>query len=194
MKKKVAIGVLILIPFVSILLVIMFRGVIMPNNEEIIDNLKNIDNYETDVMYISKNHKSEEVEKTKQFYNKDTGVKVEFEDGITKVYTKENISVKDNLSNIEYEISSDMDILHPLAFLNNILSMPVKTDSLKEAQEEWGDTLYIQFDVELFLDNSHLDNARVYVDKEEMIPIGVVVYNDQGEDTVRIIYNNFKKS
>ena len=46
-----------------------------------------------------------------------------------------------------------MDIVHPLAFINNILAYPIKEGSISEGQEEWGDTIYIKADVELFLNN-----------------------------------------
>ena len=52
MKKKIIIAVLLLIPFISILLVIVFRGVILPTNEEIIKSLKNIKYYEANVEYM----------------------------------------------------------------------------------------------------------------------------------------------
>ena len=39
-----------------------------------------------------------------------------------------------------------------MAFINKILSYPLKSDSIKEGQEEWGDKIYIQVDTELFLE------------------------------------------
>ena len=42
MRKKIIITLLLIIPFISIVLVVIFRGVLSPNNEEIIRELKNI--------------------------------------------------------------------------------------------------------------------------------------------------------
>ena len=42
MKKKIIIILLLAVPFISILFIIFFRGVLMPSNEEIIEGLKNI--------------------------------------------------------------------------------------------------------------------------------------------------------
>ena len=55
MKKKIIISLLLIIPFISILLVIIFRANFLPNNEEIIRELKSIKCYETKVKYIVKN-------------------------------------------------------------------------------------------------------------------------------------------
>ena len=193
MKKKIIIAVLLCIPFISILLVIVFRGVMLPTNEEIIKSLKDIKCYEANVEYIIKNSRGEEREDTVQYYSKDKGVRVEFGEDIVKVYKNDGIQVIDNISNSDYVIDKSLDVLHPLAFMNKILSFPIKSDSLKQDQEEWGDTVYIQVDLELFLDNEHLNIARLFVDKKNRTPIGIIVYNKDGEDTLRIIFKYFKK-
>ena len=48
-------------------------------------------------------------------------------------------------------------------------------------------------DVELFLDNEHLNTARVFIDKKEKTPIGIIVYDKEGNDSVRIIYEDFRE-
>lgn len=192
MKKKIIITLLLIIPFISIFLVVIFRGIISPNNEEIIRELKNIKCYETKVEYIVKNSKGEEREDTVQYYSKDKGVRVEFKDDKIKLYKEDGIHVKDNSSTGEYVIESDMDILHSMAFMNKILSYPLKSDSIKEGQEEWGDTIYIQVDTELFLNNEHFNSARIFINKKTKTPIGIVIYDKDGNDSVRIIYEDFK--
>ena len=175
MKKKIILSLLLIIPFISILIVIIFRGFLMPSNEEIIKSLKNINYYETKVEYIIRNDRGEETEETTQYYSSD------------------GIYVKDNISNTEYVIDVSMDYLHSIAFMNKILSCPLKSDSLKEGQEEWGDTIYIQVDAELFLQNDHLNTARIFIDKKNKAPIGIVIYDKSGKETVRIIYKDFNK-
>lgn len=192
MKKKIIITLLLIVPFISIFLVVIFRGVLSPNNEEIIRDLKNIKCYETKVEYIVKNSKGEEREDTVQYYSKDEGVRVEFDDNKIKLYKSDGIHVKDNSSTGEYVIESDMDILHSMAFINKILSYPLKSDSIKEGQEEWGDKIYIQVDTELFLNNEHFNSARIFINKKTKVPIGIIIYDKDGNDSVRIIYEDFK--
>ena len=192
MKKKIIITLLLIVPFISIFLVVIFRWVLSPNNEEIIRDLKNIKCYETKVEYIVKNSKGEEREDTVQYYSKDEGVRVEFDDNKIKLYKSDGIHVKDNSSTGEYVIESDMDILHSMAFINKILSYPLKSDSIKEGQEEWGDKIYIQVDTELFLNNEHFNSARIFINKKTKTPIGIIIYDKDGNDSVRIIYEDFK--
>ena len=192
MKKKIIITLLLIIPFISIFLVVIVRGIISPNNVEIIRELKNIKCYETKVEYIVKNSKGEERESTVQYYSKEEGVRVEFDDDKVKLYKSDGIHVRDNSSTGEYVIESDMDILHSMAFMNKILSYPLKSDSIKEGQEEWGDKIYIQVDTELFLNNEHFNSARIFINKKTKTPIGIVIYDKDGNDSVRIIYEDFK--
>lgn len=193
MKKKIAIALLLCIPFVSILLVVIFRGMFMPTNEEIIKDLKQIECYETEVEYIMKNSRGEEREDTKQYFSKTNGVRVEFGEDRVKIYKKDGIKVIDNISKSEYVIDNSMDIVHSLAFVNKILSFPVKGDTLTEGQEEWGDKIYIQADIELFLNNNYFNTARIFIDKKEKSPIGIIIYDKNGDDTVRIVYTDFKR-
>ena len=192
MKKKIIITLLLIVPFISIFLVVIFRGVLSPNNEEIIRDLKNIKCYETKVEYIVKNSKGEEREDTVQYYSKDEGVRIQFDDGKVKLYKSDGLHVKDNSSADEYVIESDMDILHSMAFMNKILSYPLKSNSIKEGQEEWGDKIYIQVDTELFLNNEHFNSARIFINKKTKTPIGIIIYDKDGNDSVRIIYEDFK--
>ncbi len=193
MKKKILILLLLLIPFISILLTIWFRGAIMPTNEEIVQELREIEFYKTKADYIVKNSRGEEKESTIQYYSKDDSIRVEFGDELVKIYKEGSVEVIDNKSNTQYTIEENMDVLYTLAFMKNILSYPIIEGSIKEGQEEWGDVIYIQFDVEIFKDNDHLDSARVFINKEKKEPIGIVVYDKKGEISLKIIYEDFEK-
>lgn len=194
MKKKIIIALLLLIPFISIVAVIFFRGVIMPSNEEIISSLKDIESYKCEVEYIMKNSKGVEKEETTQYYIKGKGVRVEYKDDLIKIYKDNEILVKDNKNNSEFSLDTNMDVVHSLAFMNVIFSYPIKADSVIEAQEEWGDIVYIQADIELYLNNIYLNKARIYIDKDKRCPIGIVFYDNQGQDTMKIIYKDFEKA
>ena len=192
MKKKIIITLLLIIPFISIFLVVIFRGILSPSNEDIIRDLKNIKCYETKVEYIVKNSKGEEREETTQYYSKEDGVRIEFADEKVKIYKSDGIHVKDNSSTGEYVVDNNMDILHSMAFMNKILSYPLKSESVKEGQEEWGDKIYIQVDTELFLNNEHFNSARIFINKKTKTPIGIITYDKDGNDSMRIIYEDFK--
>ena len=193
MKKKLLLILMVCIPFISIILVILFRATAETTNEEIIKSLKEIKCYSTRVEYIIKNTRGEEREETTQYYSKDIGGRIDFGEDRSKIYKDNKVIVKDGISNKEYTMENDMDEIHSLAFLNKLLSYPIDENGIKEGQEEWGDTAYIEFTCEVFLKNDHLDKVKIFIDKQEKTPIGAIIYDKDGKDRIRIVYRDFEK-
>lgn len=193
MKKKILLTLLLCVPFISIILVIIFRLTAEPSNEAIIQKLRDTPYYTTRVEYTVKNTRGEESEETVLYYSKDKGSRIDFGQDRVKIYKDGNVTVKDNISNKEYTMEEDMDKLHTIALMTNLLSFPIEEGSIEEGQEEWGDTQYIVFTSELFFENDHLDKIKVYVDKNEKVPLGAVIYDKDGKDRVRVIYKDFEK-
>ena len=193
MKKKLLKIFLVSIPIIVIALIVFFRLTAEPSNEEIIMGLRNIKNYTTKVDYLIVNSRGEEMEETIHYFSKDFGSRIDFGEERIKIYKDDRILIKDNISNKEYEIDKEMDRFHSIAFIDKLLENPIIDGEIKEGQEEWGEREYIEFTSELFLDNEHLDKIRIFIDKNEEIPIGAVIYDTDGNDKVRIIYKEFKK-
>lgn len=193
MKRKLLLGFLVSIPVILISIVIILRLTAQPTNEELIERLKGIKAYTTNVEFVIINSRDEERQETKQYYIKDTGGRIDFGEERTKIYKDDKILVKDNISNKEFYMKEEMDDLYSLSFLNNLLSYPIDSEGIKEGQEEWGDTEYIEFTSELFLNNYNLNKAKVFIDKNEGVPIGVIIFDRNNNDRVRIVYRNFEK-
>lgn len=193
MKKKLLKIFLVSIPIILIALIVFFRLTAEPSNEEIIMGLRNIKNYTTKVDYLIVNSRGEETEETIHYFSKDIGSRIDFGEDRIKIYKDNKILIKDNISNKEYEIDEDMDKFHSIAFMDKLLENPIINGEIKEGQEEWGEREYIEFTSELFLNNEHLDKVRIFIDKNEEIPIGAIVYDKDGKDKVRIVYKEFKK-
>ena len=179
---------LILLPFISIILIIQFRHAVTPTNEDIIKKIKDENCYKTNAEYIIKNNRGEYSDNTQIFYKRKLGHRVEFESDIIKIYKNEKINVFEN--NTSYEINNKMDILYPLGFIDNILNKKIL--DVKEGSEEWGDTKYLKITIDLESSNKHLSEAKVYINKKDKKPIVTKVYNDNGDETVVIVYKNFK--
>lgn len=193
MKRKLLLGFLVSIPVILIVIVIILRLTAQPTNEELIERLKGIKAYTTDVEFVIMNSRDEERQETKQYYIKDVGGRIDFGEERTKIYKDDRILVKDNISDKEFYMEDEMDDLYSLSFLNNLLSYPIDSEGIKEGQEEWGDTEYIEFTSELFLNNHNLNKAKVFIDKNQRVPIGVIIFDRNNNDRVRIVYKNFEK-
>lgn len=179
---------LLLIPFVSIIIVIIFRHSYFPTNDEIIEEVKNADNYTSKVEYQIKNSMGEYKENTTIYYSKDQGMRIEFEENRVKIYNDGIINVNDN--GYEYELEGDFDQFYPLAFTNNLLLNEIK--DVEEGSEEWGEGQYIEINIELPFKNTHMTSAKLYINKEDKVPIVAKVYDINKKERVTIIYKEFE--
>ena len=193
MKKKLLLVFLISIPVILISLVILLRITAEPTNEEIIESLKNIKAYKTEVEFVVKNSRDEERQDTVQYYKEDLGGRIDFGEDRTKIYKDNEILVKDYISNKEYTMAIGMDELYSISFLNKLLSYPINNEGIKEGQEEWGETEYIVFTSELFLKNDSLNKVKIFIDNNKKVRIGAIIYDNDNADWVTIVYKNFEK-
>lgn len=193
MKKKILTGIAIAVPIILIIVVILMRTLVSPSNEKIIEELRDANCYKTNVDYIFINSRGEETENTTVYYDKNTAGKIVFSADREKLYKDNKITVKDNIANKEYTLDETLDDLYSIVFLNKLLSYPISDDSIKEGQEEWGDKKYIYFTVEIFDKSSHINTAKVYIDKDNEVPIGVIVYNKEGKASLKMIYKEFER-
>ena len=148
--------------------------------------------YTSSVEYEFKNEKLDYKENTKQYYDTEKGIRVEFNDegDRIKVYKGGEIKVQDN--NDEYSLDKHMDIIYPLAFLDNIFS----NSDIKEIQEikpDWSDELYLKVSIDYNYKNRHLNNAEFYVNKNTGNPVLLKIYDVNKKERITIKYNEFKE-
>lgn len=191
--KKLIIGILIFMPIVITFFVILFRAVVTPSNERIISDLKNIKYYSSRVNYVFTNSKSQFEEDTIQYYNFDKGTRIEFKDenGRVKVYKGGEIKVEENREE-EYILNRNIDIIYPLAFLENIMSN-LENAQFEEVKNEWSDTIYLKANIIYNVNNKHLSKAEFFVDKNKGVPVLLKILDDNDKERITITYKDFKK-
>ena len=192
-NKTLIICLLSSIPIFLLVLVILCRHVITPSNESIINELKNTKNYSSNVEYLFKNSKSEFKENTTQYYSFDRGARIEFKNGYDriKVYKGSEIKVEGNKDE-EYILNKDIDIIYPLAFIENILSNPYRSE-IKEVKAEWSQDIFLQVDIEYKSNNKYLYKAEFYIDKKKQIPVLLKILDESNKERVIITYKDFIK-
>lgn len=191
-NNKLLVGTLIIIPLLIIFVIIVSRYVTAPTNEDIISNLKNMKCYTSQIEYEFKNEKLDFKENTKQYYDVEKGVRIEFNDkgNRVKVYKGGEIKVEDN--DDEYSLDKDMDIIYPLACLENIFSNSSERE-IQEINPEWSDKVYLKIDIDYNCKNKHLNNAEFYIDKTTGNPVILKIYDVNKKERIIIKYNDFKE-
>jgi len=179
---------ILLVPFISILLIIQFRHIYVPTNEEIVEAVVNAKGYSTKAEYIINNSRGEYRDKTSMYYSREDGMRLEYGEDRTKIYKNGIISIEEN--DYKYELNGDFDLLYPLGFVQNILGYEIK--DIKEGSEEWGEMKYLEIDVDIPSKNKHISKAKIYINKEDKVPILTKIYDDENNERVMIIYKEFE--
>ncbi|MDY6012986.1 germination lipoprotein GerS-related protein [Clostridium sp.] len=190
-KRNILITLLMIIPFISIILAILFRHAVAPTNEEIIEHVKNMKKYDTIAEYTISNNRATYNEKTKILFFDDHGFRIDFGEELTKLYYEDKIVMAYNKKNEKYEVKRDLDSLYPLGVMSEIFKNPVL--EVSEGQQEWGDLQYLKVDFDLITNNNHLDKATLYIDKSKKQPLLIKIYDNKGSERVKIEYREFNK-
>lgn len=177
------------IPFLLLIVIIFFRHSYVLTNEEVIEKIKDIPIYKSEIEYIIKNSKNEYSENVRLLYYKKLGLRIEFQEDRVKVYKNGYISIEEKEN--KYEVDEGIDEVYPLASINNILSNEILT--IEEGKTEWGDKSYLKVTVKLPFENQHMDYAFIYLDKENQIPVMTQIYDVKDEERIRITYRSFEK-
>ena len=190
-KRNILITLLMIIPFISIILAILFRHAVAPTNEEIIEHVKNMKKYDTIAEYTISNNRATYNEKTKILFFDDHGFRIDFGEELTKLYYEDKIVMAYNKKNEKYEVKRDLDSLYPLGVMSEIFKNPVL--EVSEGQQEWGDLQYLKVDFDLITNNNHLDKATLYIDKSKKQPLIIKINDNKGSERVKIEYREFNK-
>lgn len=191
LKKKLLVTVLMIIPFVSIILIISLRHVITPTNEDILNSVKNLDDYTSIVEYKITNDNGTYNQKAELSYCKDNGIRLDFGEELTKIYSDEKITMIYNKTDEKYEVDRELDRVYDLAAMKELFKNPIL--EFKEGQEEWGDLKYLKVEFDLITKNIHIDRATLYIDKNKKEPMLLKVYDSNSKERIKIEYREFLK-
>lgn len=190
-NKWIKIVLMLLIPFVAIILIIVFRNRFMPTNEEIIKSVVLDSGYKTLAEVNVYNDLQEHRECVNLYYKRDVGHRIDFNNiNISKIYTKDKIKVKEK--EYIYSVDKEQNDVYSFLFIEELLKKDI--DSIQEKNEEWGDTKYLEIMINVDNDNSNFDKAKAYINKKTKMPIVTKIYDKEGKERIIIVYKKFSYS
>ncbi|MGL4848599.1 MAG: germination lipoprotein GerS-related protein [Clostridium sp.] len=189
-KRKVKLAGIVILPIIIIGTLIAIRNIIGISNEELVDKMKNMKEYNSIVEFTVRNARGEYLEKAKVHYSENHDPIIEFGDRLVKTYTKDSIQMKYK-DGKEYNLEKDTDSFYILSVLNELLKYPII--SIEEGSAEWEDLKYTKVSIDIVSNNQHLDKAILYIDKKEKIPMLIKIQDVNGEERVKIQYRDFEK-
>ncbi|QAA35004.1 germination lipoprotein GerS-related protein [Clostridium manihotivorum] len=161
--------------------------------EEILDEIKEIDAYSTDVSYTAISSRGEVKYDSTQWYDKTQGTKVEFKDGRINLYKENKIYIKDINSNRQYEMDKDSDQFYKLAFMDEIRKYIVLDNEIKYYYKDINGIRYLMVEFSMLNGNKNMDKQLLVIDSEKRVPKELIIYDKKGSERGKIVYSNFKK-
>lgn len=191
-KKKIV--VLSVMPFISIILLLIFRYKFFPNNEEIIDSIKNSRGYVSDIEYRITNEKYSYTEEATINYTKGINTKIQFKNNLEKIYNEDG-TITINYDGYEYSTKSNNDVIYSLAVVNRIINSDdeiANIESITEEKDEWGEREYLVLKYCITSDNRNISKVILYINKKDKAPIIAKLYDRDDKERASIVYKSFK--
>jgi outer membrane lipoprotein-sorting protein len=190
MKKKSLLILIFLILLSSILLTSCNKK--PKDTNYIINYLKDIESYTTEMNMDIKNDRQTINYKEKQSYLKGGGYKLELNNDRVFVYKNDNnIYVSDKNSGRKYVQSKDFDEVLKLSFIGEYIGLLYTNEEIKYSIKNINDIEYLVIDLFIPGNNKNINNALLYVNTKNMIPDKMVVYDILSKEKIVITYTNF---
>ncbi|WP_102399086.1 germination lipoprotein GerS-related protein [Haloimpatiens massiliensis] len=189
---KSANKIITLILSIVLLLSLIACGNKKPEKEnEIIDIIKSIDKYTTDIEITIINSRQEIQLTGKQTYEKGEVAKLEVNGTRQMVYKGNKIHINDVQNEKKYSTDESFDSLYKLSFIDEYIKLIYNNEKIKYKYKKLDDNEYLVVIMDLPYNNRNLSKVNLYLDYKEKKPYKVVIYNEKDEEKVNIVYKNF---
>ncbi|WP_160677741.1 germination lipoprotein GerS-related protein [Clostridium sp. C8-1-8] len=193
MKKNRLLLILLFLIIAAVSIFAAYQRFFNITPEEILDEIKEIGAYTTDVSYTAISSRGEVKYDTTQWYDKTQGTKIEFKDGRINLYKENKIYIKDINSNRQYEMDKDSDQFYKLAFMDEIRKYIVLDNEIKYYYKDINGIRYLMVEFSMLNGNENMDKQLLIIDSENRVPKELIIYDKKGSERGKIVYSNFKK-
>lgn len=189
MKKKLLILAVI---FFAIIAGIFFYKTNKKPHMKSIDVLRNIQSYKCDCTVKVKNTNQEIEENFKQYYKKNVGAKLEFNDKKILLFKDGKIHVNDEKNGSKYSLDKDFDKIFKISIIGEFIRLMYTNDEVKMYTKNIDGIEYDVIELTIPGINRNLYKGRLYVEKQEHIPANLEILNVLGSKRVNIQYKDFQ--
>ena len=162
------------------------------NVEQVIDYIKSIESYESNVEYNIKNNKKTEVKNYKQYFQKDQGYRLELGDKRTYIYIKDEILVEDIANNAKYSLDKDFDEVYKFTFIGEYIRQLYTNEDIKYFCKKLEGKNYMVVELVITGANNNLKTAFMYINLTTNLPEKVAIFDKGGEERIVATYTNLK--
>lgn len=163
-------------------------------NESILEGLKNIDSYTSDVTIDIKNDRQTVKYSGKQYYIKNKGYRFDLGEERIFIYNGDNIYVKDLKNNTQYITENSFDEVFKIGFINECVKLIYTNEELKIKDNKTNDKNYKVVNLILPGNNKSLYEADLYINSKGIIPEYLKIYDSKHNEVIMVTYKNFNKN
>ncbi|WP_392486056.1 germination lipoprotein GerS-related protein [Haloimpatiens sp. FM7315] len=188
-KNKKVLG-LFLILFVAI----NFLGCEKPKPEkedEVLDILKNINKYTSDIDITIENSRQTVVLKGKQISKGKDDYVLKLSSGREISYKQGKINVKDSENSKKYRINEEFDNLYKMSFIQEYVKLLYTSEEINFFYKKIAGVNYLVVKLDIPYMCKNLCKSEMYLNYEDKIPYKIIIYDDKGEEKVKILFKNF---
>lgn len=197
MKKNMIIILSIVLAVICFLLLIFMPKLLKNkkiNPENIIDNLKDLKSYSTNMSIEIKNDKQKLKYDCKQMYKRGVGYRLEIDKNRVLVFKDDKIYVTDLENNCLYSTGKEFDEVYKIGFIGEYIKLLYTDEKINYSNKKENEKEYLLIDLIIPSNNKNIKRAVMWVEKKEKKPYKTIIYNEDSEETIEIKYNNFQKN
>jgi len=187
--KKPLIILFLLIMGLSVIFAVCIRNKNDPDRA--LNYLKDLDSYSSDVTIQIKNDKQNIEYKTRQFYNKKYGYRLELGEDRVMIYKENKIEVKDIKNGLQYSTDKDFDSVYKLSFISEYVGLIYTNEKIGFSEKELNGEKFQVIELVIPGMNRNIKYAELYTDIKSNIPRFLLIYDDKNREKMRVTYNNF---
>lgn len=161
---------------------------------EVIDYLKQLKTYSCKVEITIKNDRQEIKYDCKQYFDRNQGYRIEIGDDRIQIHKDNKIYVNDKKNSSKYTLDGDFDRVYSLSFIGNYIKLLYTEDKIKYDKKSEEGIDYQTVELLMTGNNRNMYKAVLYINAKTYKPEKLMVYDYKGNETVRMIYSDFKSN
>lgn len=182
---------LILCAIITSILMLASCGKKETNPNTVIQYLKNLNSYTSDVKIHIKNEKQEIDIESKQVYHKNFGHRLDVNNERILVYKEEEVHISDLVNNMEYTLDNKFDNVYRLSFIEQYIGLLYTDEEIENTFKKIEDREYQLITLNIPGNNRNMSKAIMYVDLETKLPNKLSIYDIKDNEVIVFIYTNF---
>ena len=191
--KKIKIPLIIILVIVGIISCLAFyQNLFKETPENIMTRFKKMKSYSCNVEYTIKNPRCTTVQKATLKSEGQGNIELKFDDGRIFKYSNKDIVLSNENTKEKFTLSKEFDKFYKLSLMENIRELLLLNgENLKVIYNKEKSLGYLEIEYQLYDNNKELNKCKLFINTENSIPVEMIIFDDTGEERIKVDYSNF---